>query len=173
MGWWPAIVCLALGVGFRDCAVIAASGPLALVAFYLRMDAKSPMDSTRAAIRCILAGAASLLAAVALLITVLAAAHGMWTPIHDTFLPGSGLLLASVGALVLVTMEWDFEAWRSRIPLAACAALVIGVVATLLARNFDWSPCALPVAVAGLMAIKGWRLLRDVAAGMLVTHLAR
>lgn len=170
LGGWPAIVCLALGVGLRDCAVIAASGPLALAAFYLHMDANSPMDAVRAAIRCMFAGAASLLAAVTLLITIFAAAQGMWTPIHDTFLPGTGLLLASVAAVVFVTTEWDFEAWRSQIPLAVCAALVVGAAATLAARNFDWSPCALPVAVAGLMTMNGWRLLRDVAAGMFGTY---
>lgn len=171
-GWWPAILCLAAGVAIRNCAVFAAAGPLALTTFYLRMDANAPMDALRVAIRCVLAGVVALVAAVALVIVVLAAVHGMWLPTHDRYHADIGLLLASVALLLFVLARGNVEAISAGIPAAAGMALLVGIVVVMVASGANWSLCALPLAVAGLMAMTGLRLLREVATGMLHGGLA-
>jgi hypothetical protein len=168
LGPWLAVASLGAGIARRDCALIAAAGPVALAAFYLRMDAEAPVDAFRAAIRCVLAGVSSLIAAVALLVVIALAIHGAWTPGHDHYFGGVAVLGASIGALVL-TMFGDEVAGASGVQLLALAASAfgIGLAFALATDRAEWSLCALPVATAALMGLAGWRLLGDVATGML------
>lgn len=76
MRWALSWATLAAGIALRDCVVIAAAGPLALWAFYSGMDDSAPLDAFRAAIRSAMAGASSILAAIALAIVALAAVFG-------------------------------------------------------------------------------------------------
>ncbi len=166
-GSWLAAASLVAGVARHDCALIAAAGPLALAAFYARMDADAPVDAFRAAVRCVVAGAGSLLAAVLLLAVVALAVQGLWVPAHDPYFAGVAVLVASAGALVrAMADERDAAAGRWLLPSAAAAggaalALVAAVEPT------GWATCALPLATAALMGLAGWRLLGEVSTGLL------
>lgn len=169
LAWGLPLATLAAGVFLRDCLVLAASGPLALCAFYLRMDADAPADPFRASIRCALAGIGSLLGAGALALATGAAILGYWQPSHGTALAGAGLLAASTGAYLAIA--WDEGAAAPRRGAGmAWATLVAAVVATVsVIPVSEWSWCALPLAIAALMAMSGWRLLREVATELLCT----
>ena len=166
---WVATVALAAtGIAWRDCVLIASSGPLALSAFYAGMDASAPMGGLRAAIRCALAGIASLLAAGVLGIVATAAIRGAWIPVHDHFIATTWLFALSIGTLVLTAGE-DRE---GRHPLRRWAIVVLssaaGGAALLAAHDYGGSLCSASLAVAVLMAGMGWRLLREVASELLV-----
>jgi len=166
-GPWLAAASLGAGIARRDCALIAAAGPLALAAFYGRMDADAPVDAFRAAVRCIVAGAGSLFAAVLLLAAVALAVQGLWLPAHDPHFVGAAVLVASIGALVRVMAdEHDAGAGGRLLPLAAAAGgavLALGVAG----EPSGWATCALPIATAVLMGLAGWRLLAEVSTGLL------
>ena len=168
LGWWPAIGCLAAGIFLRDCVVIAAAGPLALCAFYAGMDRDAPVDAFRAAMRCAVAGITSILAAVALAIAVLAAVHGIWQPSHDWLFGGAGLLAVSIATFGLRCRGEETAVPSVRQGIVGCMALVVGGAVAAIAWNLEWSACALPLATAMLMALTGWRLLREVASEFLL-----
>ena len=166
-GPWLAVASLGAGIARRDCALIAAAGPLALAAFYGRMDADAPVDAFRAAVRCIVAGAGSLLAAALLLAAVALAVQGLWLPAHDPYFMGAAVLVASVGGLVRVMAdEHDAGAGGWLLPLAATAG---GAALALVAAGepSGWATCALPIATAALMGLAGWRLLGEVSTGLI------
>jgi hypothetical protein len=158
---------LAAGIALRDCVIIAAAAPLALRAFYIGMDANAPMDAFRAAIRGALAGVASLVVAGVLALMTLAAIHGIWQPAHDRFFAGPLFLGASILAFALSTREEGAVARPLPPWLIASAALTAGIAGSLAGRGLRWDLCALPLATALLMALAGWRLLREVASGLL------
>lgn len=168
LGWWPAMACLAAGIALRDCVVMAAAGPLGLWAFYAGMDRSAPVDAFRAASRCALAGMASILAAIVLGIAVLAAVHGLWQPSHERLFAGAGVLAVSIVTLGLRFRGEDKAApcWRQAV--VAGVALAAGGAVAAIAWNLEWSACALPLATAVLMALAGWRLLREVASELLL-----
>lgn len=166
---WLAAVALAVtGIAWRDCVVIAAAGPLSLAAFHAGMDASAPMEGFRAAIRCALAGIASLLVASVLGIVATAAIWGTWSPMHDHFIASTWLFALSIGTLVLTAGE-DREVRR---PLLRWAMVILSTsvsgAALLAAHDYGGSLCAASLAVAVLMAGMGWRLLREVAPELLV-----
>lgn len=166
-GPWLAAASLGAGIARHDCALIAATGPLALAAFYGRMDTEVPVDAFRAAVRCIMAGAGSLLAAVLLLAVVALAVRGLWLPAHDPYFGSAAVLVMSVGVLVRVMAhESDAAAGRWLLPLAAAAG---GAALALVAAGepSGWATCALPIATAALMGLAGWRLLGEVGTGLL------
>lgn len=167
LGPWLAAASLGAGVARRDCALIAAAGPVALAAFYLRMDAEAPVDAFRAAVRCAVAGAASLLVAASLLAAVAFAIHGVWIPDHGRHLGGVAVLAVSVGALVLTMTDEGPGAMGTWFPALAAGAFGVGLAFALATDRAEWSLCALPVATAALMGLAGWRLLGDVATGLL------
>jgi len=166
-GPWLAAASLGAGIARRDCALIAAAGPIALAAFYGRMDADAPVDAFRAAVRCIAAGAGSLAAAMILAAGVVLAVQGLWLPAHDPYLAGAVVLAAAVGVLVRVMAdEQDAAAGRWLLPSAATAGGgALALVAAV--EPSGWAACALPLATAALMGLAGWRLLADVSTGLL------
>jgi hypothetical protein len=164
---------LVAGIALRDCAAIAAAGPLALCTFYFGMAANAPMDAFRVAIRTALAGIASLFAAAAIAVMALAATHGIWQPAHDWQSAGVWLLAASIAAFALSFHEEDIAARLGPPWLIASAILAAGTAAAILAPGFQLSLCALPLATSVLMALMGWRLLREVAPGILQSGLER
>ena len=168
LGWWPALICLAAGISLRDCVVIAAAGPLGLCAFYAGMDRSAPVDAFRASMRCARAGIVSMLAAIALAIAVLAAVHGLWQPSHEQLFAGAGVLAISTVTFVLHFREEGPDAPCVRPWVAGCMTLAAGSAAAAIAWNLEWSACALPLATAMLMALAGWRLLREVASEFLL-----
>lgn len=161
------MVTLAAGIALGDCVIIAAAAPLALRRFYVGMDANAPMDALRAAIRSALAGVASLVVAGVLALMSIAAIHGIWQPTHDRFFAGPLLLVASILAFALSNREEGAAASPLSPWLIASAALTAGIAGTLAAQGVRWDLCALPLATALLMALAGWRLLREVASGFL------
>ena len=167
MKWGLPLAALTAGISLRDCLVLSAARPLALGAFYLGMDADSPGDAFRASIRSALAGIGAMLAAAALALATVAAILGYWQPSHGPILAGAGLLAVSAGAFLAISAGEG--PWRPR-PAVWMSALLAG--AALIASGppsvfSEWSVCALPIATSALMAIAGWRLLREVATGLL------
>lgn len=168
LGWWPALICLAAGISLRDCVVIAAAGPLSLCAFYSGMDTSAPVDAFRAAMRCAMAGITAILAAIGLAIAVLAAVHGVWQPSHERLFASAGALAVAIAVFALhLRGEGPAEPGVRRW-VAGCVALAAGGAAAAIAWNLEWSACALPLATAMLMALAGWRLLREVASEFLL-----
>lgn len=165
--WVPPLATLAAGIAMRDCVLVAAAGPLALYAFLAGMDEDAPMDAFRAAIRSAVAGSASILAAIALAAMALAAVHGFWQPVHEWPLADAGLLAISLATFVLYALGDEAALLSVRQWIVRWAALAAGVVAAASARDAEWSACALPLAIATLMALAGWRLLREVASEFL------
>jgi len=165
--WALPLVTLAAGIALRDCVIAAAAGPLALYAFLAGMDEDTPMDAFRAAIRSAVAGSVSILAAIALAVMVLAAAHGYWQPVHEWPLADAGLLAISLAIFVLYALGEEATSLSVRQWIVRSAALAAGAVAVASAWNAEWSACALPLAIAALMALAGWRLLREVASEFL------
>ncbi len=165
--WALPLAILATGIAMRDCVIIAAAGPLALYAFLAGMNEEAPMDAFRAAIRSALAGVASILAAIALAVMVLAAVHGYWQPIHEWLYADVGLLAISYATFVLYARGEGYATLSGRQWMVRCAALAAGAAVAASAWNTEWSACALPLATATLMALAGWRLLREVASEFL------
>lgn len=165
--WTLPLATLAAGIAMRDCVIIAAAGPLGLYAFLASMEEEAPMDAFRAAIRSALAGVASILAAIALAVMALAAIYGFWQPIHEWLFADVGLLTVSFAIFVLYARDEGDAAPSGRQWMVRGAALAAGVALAASARNADWSACALPLATAALMALAGWRLLREVASEFL------
>ncbi len=165
--WALPLATLAAGIALHDCVVVAAAGPLALYAFLAGMDEVAPMDAFRAAMRSALAGMASLLAAIALAVMTLAAIHGFWQPIHEWLYADVGLLAISCATFVLYARGEGAAALSGRQWMVRGAALAAGAAVAASAWNAEWSACALPLATATLMALAGWRLLREVASEFL------
>lgn len=165
----------AAGVALRDCLFLSASGPLALGAFYLGMDARAAADGLRTGARCALAGMASLAAAVALVAAVLAALHGAWNPEHDHYYAGAWLLAGAVIAFLALSRADApvVPEGMSRASATAIAALAVAAAAFAVVAGLPWSLCALPVATAALMAMAGWRLIAEVAPAMLAVAYRR
>ena len=165
--WALPLAILATGIAMRDCVIIAAAGPLALYAFLAGMDEEAPMDAFRAAIRSALAGVASILAAIVLAVVALAAIHGFWQPIHEWLFADVWLLAISCATFVLYARDEGEATLSVRQWMVRGAALAAGGALVASAWNADWSACALPLATATLMALAGWRLLREVASEFL------
>lgn len=166
--WAVPAAAAAAGVVLRDCLFLAAAGPLALGAFYLSMDARPPTNALRGAVRCALAGLASLAGGVVLAAAVVAALNGAWNPAHDRFHAGAWLLAASVGAYLVLSAGGmrQFAASVLRESALGLAVLLAVLVALPFAAGIAWSVCALPIATAALMVAAGWRLLREVSPAM-------
>lgn len=165
--WALPLFALAAGIALRDCVIIAAAGPLALSAFLADMDDDAPLDAFRAAMRTALAGVAAILAAIALALMTLAAVHGFWQPIHEWPFADVGILTISFATFAVYAQGEGQATLSGRQWMVRCAALAAGGAVAASAWNLEWSACALPLATATLMALAGWRLLRDVASEFL------
>lgn len=165
--WVLPLAILAAGIAMRDCVIIAAAGPLALYAFLAGMDEEAPMDAFRAAVRSALAGVASILAAIVLAVMVLAAVHGFWRPAHEWLMADITLLTVSFATFALYARSEGHATLSFRQWMVRGAAIAAGVAVAASAWNADWSACAFPLATATLMALAGWRLLREVASEFL------
>ncbi len=167
--WVVPVAAVAAGIALRDCLFLAAAGPLALGAFYLGMDARPPANALRGAVRCALAGLASIAGGAALIAAIVAALNGAWNPAHDRFHAGAWLLAASVGAYLVLSAGGMRQLAASAFRWSAFGlAVLLAVLAVIpLAAGLAWSVCALPIATAALMVAAGWRLLREVSPAML------
>lgn len=166
--WAVPAATAAAGVALRDCLFLSASGPLALVAFYLGMDARPAGDGLRVGVRCALAGLASVGAAVALVVAVVAALHGAWSPEHDRHYAGAWLL-AGAAAVCLAFVHDGRPALEDPSRELALVAVPSVIAVSAIAAELPWSLCAAPIATAALMALAGWRLLADAAPSLLST----
>lgn len=171
--WVSAIGTAAAGIVLKDCLVIAAAGPLALWAFYATMNAQAPTDAFRAAVRTASAGAVSLLAGMTLALATFAAIHGVWQPAHDEFLAGAMVLAASIVGFAAIADNESPSARSVFFWLAACVAFVSIFALVVVTLGNAWSLCALPLATAALLVLVGWRLLSEVATGILEAGLRR
>lgn len=151
----PALV-FAAGIARFDLALASGAALLAMRAFGASMSRQAPWDAWRAAIRCASAGLGALLLAVLVLLALLLALRGWWTP--GTTSPTSAAvlvlgwaLIAAAGGRAHAAAEWAI--------VAAMGVLAAGVAWT----GWQAPAAALHAAVAlcGLvLAARGWRLLR-------------
>lgn len=163
MRWALPWAILVAGIVLRDCVVIAAAGPLALWAFYSGMDNSAPMDAFRAAIRSAIAGVASILAAIVLIIIAMAAVLGLWQPNHEWLNASTGVLAVSLAAFVQLHRGEGANALSAPPWMKAWVALAAGGVLAAVVWVPGWGACTLPVTTATMMALAGWHLLREVA----------
>ena len=162
---WAAVATLAAGLALRNCVLIAASALVALQAFRAHMDANSPWQGWRAALRCALAGLVGLFGAGALLAMVGGAWMGWWEPRSDQ--PMLGLLVLALAAFAGWTLHPRDEGERYRV--ANAFAMLAGGIALLFA-SLGWSasPCVFAFVTAMAVGWMGWTLLRSVAGELLM-----
>lgn len=151
----------------RQCALLSAAGPLGMAAFYVTMDVKAPQDGFRAGVRCAVAGIVSMVTALALAAVAVAAVIGAWHPDHDRAMSAIALVAGAAAFLAMATGSGEPRMEAGQYAWFASAALALGFVAAWLYEASDWSQCGLLVASAAFMAGTGWRLLGDVASGLL------
>ena len=153
--WLPAVVSFAAGVLLHDCVLLASSALLAMKGFHDRMDRDTPQRPLSAVLRCVRAGLASALLAVALSLMLVAGFMDWWQPANNQPLLAGGLLVvlvaaSRVGSLVITAAE---------------SALIVVAAAALLstALGYPLASCAFAATAALYLAWQGWLLMRHVA----------
>ena len=160
--WLVAAAVLASGVVWRDSVLIACSTLFALQAFELHMDAGSPWQAWRAALRCWVMGLASLLCGLALWTIVGAARLDWWTPANDR--PDDVLLILSTAAAICLLVRGETR--RLGFRLFADLLVPAAVVVTLAASSSGWEDAPFLFAIFVGLAItqSGWRRLHAAGA---------
>jgi hypothetical protein len=159
--WLPAVAAVSAGLAWRDCVLLAGAGLLAVFAFRQGMQRHAPWQGWRAALRCITAGLAMMLAALGLVLNVVGVAAGWWQPGGMHTDSGGLLLLAIASLLVLFRLEHpqgDGQ-WRAgaRASLAAAAAWIAAD------HGLPYASCAFAAGAALWLVWEGWRLSHDLA----------
>lgn len=156
--WLPALVALAVGVPLHDCVLLASSAVLAMKGFHDRMDHDAPQRPLSAVLRCLRAGLASTLLAVALVAMLVAGFLDWWHPANDQPVLAGGLLLLLVAA----------SRRASTAVSATDVALMLLAAASLLstALGYPLAACAFAAATALYLAWQGWLLMRHVASDL-------
>jgi hypothetical protein len=156
---------LAAGAAWQDCIPIALAAAAAHRLFLWRMDRGAPWEGWRAALRCVVAGAAGLAAAVVLAGFVAGGLLGAWPMRHDHTLAMVGL--AALGALGLSAAQPDARRRRAE---ALFWTLLLGSAALAQVAGEAglgiW-PCLYTLAVAAGLAHAGWGLAHGQARRLL------
>lgn len=166
-GWGAAgaIGLAALGLGWRDCLLIAASAVLVQRLFIARLDAAAPWDGWRAALHCIEAGLVGLALAAGVGALGTTALLGLWHPAHPHPLLAAALMLAAgVGPMAL-------QPARPRLGREAglwgtIVAMVL-LVTWLEGQGVPAAPCVFVLGLAALLAHSSWRLAHDTASALM------
>lgn len=159
--WLLAGGTLVLGFAWRDCVLVAGSAMLALDGFYEDMDAGTPWEGWRAAIRCSIAGVASIVLAIAVASFVAGTVAGWWSPVAGH---ADGALAAVLG-LAAVTAWLKSDRAFTRRGLALAVLAVLGAAAALVASRVGvrYAACVFASVTAAAVAWIGWHLTHDVA----------
>ena len=156
---------LAAGAAWQDCIPLAIAAAAAHRLFLWRMDRGAPWEGWRAALHCVVAGTAGLLAAVLLAVFVAGGLFGLWPMRHDHTLAMVGT--AALGALGLSAAQPDARRRRAE---ALFWTLLLGSAALALAAGEAglgvW-PCLYTLAVAAGLAHAGWGLAHGQARRLL------
>lgn len=156
--WLPALVALAVGVPLHDCVLLASSAVLAMKGFHDRMDHDAPQRPLSAVLRCLRAGLASTLLAVALIAMLVAGFLDWWHPANDQPVLAAGLLLLLVAMSRLAGIA---------ISAAETVLLVVAAAALLsTALGYPLASCAFAATVAIFLVWQGWLLMRHVASDL-------
>lgn len=160
--WLVAATVLATGVFWRDSVLIACSALFALHAFELDMDAGAPWQAWRAALRCGVMGAASLLCGLILWVIVGAVRLDWWTPANDR--PDDVLLTLAIAAAICLLVR--SQTHRLDFRLFADLVVPTAVVLTLATSTSGWeeAPFLFAVLVALAVTHVGWRRLQGAGA---------
>ena len=156
--WLPALVAVAVGVPLHDCVLLASSAVLAMKGFRDRMDHDAPQRPLSAVLRCLRAGLASTLLAVALVAMLVAGFLDWWHPANDQPVLAGGLLLLLVAA----------SRRAGKAVSSTDVALLLLAAATLLSTGLGYplAACAFAAATALYLLWQGWLLMRHVASDL-------
>lgn len=163
--WLPAAAAMAAGLAWRDCVLLAGAGLLAVFAFRQGMQRHAPWQGWRAALRCITAGVAMLLAALGLVLNVVGVVVGWWPPggVHKD---SAGWLLLAIAALLVLfrleRLQGDGQ-WRAG-ATATFAAAAAWVAAD---HGLPFAACLFAAGTALWLVWEGWRLSHDLAAALM------
>jgi hypothetical protein len=158
--WLPALLALGIGVGLRDCLLLAASAWFSAAGFRRRMDQDAPFNPLAAALRCISGGIGALLASAALMAMLAAAWLDWWQPANDS--PGTvAAVLLALFALMRAGPALPAERLSPlRADVFAPYLVLAAGLATLAAQaqGVQLICCAAATAVAIHLARVGWHL---------------
>ena len=156
--WVTAAAVLAAGLASRNCVLIAMTLVFSIHAFYTDMDKAGPWEGWRAAVRCWLAGAIGLIAALALAAMVMAAILDWWTPINDApLLSLTVLLVAGASSGIASGSGPDC----SKMNLLLVISVLLAAIATVAKLNgVGLAPCLFAALVSIVTGRIGWRLAR-------------
>lgn len=162
--WLPAVAAVAAGLAWRDCVMLAGAGLLAVLAFRQGMQRHAPWQGWRAALHCITAGLAMMLAALGLALYVVGVVAGWWRSGEHT--DSAGLLLLAIAALlVLFTLERTQGGgqWRA----GATASLAAAAAWVAADHGLPYAACVFAAGVALWLVRDGWSLAHGLAAELM------
>jgi hypothetical protein len=161
MPWSGALLALLFGIAARDCILLASAAMLAIYLARTQAESREPTDLVRGAIQCWVVGAASLLAALALVAMIAGLRAGLW---DGNGLPTSAMLtvlavsVLATGATVIRSVLASGR-WAEAAGFVVVGAAVVG--AALAARSLDANgPCLFALVIAAIAARSGWTLAR-------------
>ena len=156
--WVTAAAVLGIGIAARDCVLIAMGPVFGLYAFNAGMELGAPWQGWRAAIRCWLVGTLGLIAAVALMVMVVGALVGWWTPANDQPARSLSVLLIATAACWIAHGRMLGSGQMQSLFLALVAAAALAIAAK--AHDLRLAPCVFAVLVSIFTAVLAWRLAR-------------
>jgi hypothetical protein len=161
--WLPALLALVSGFVMRDCVLLASSGLLGLAGFQRRMDQDRPQHPLSAALRCLRAGLAAMLAAATLALAVIGAWLDWWQPANDSPAVAAVLLLAFSAATRGRPTVASHGAGPANSGAPVGTLLLLAGVSALAfeAYGVPLVCCAVAVAAAAFLAWRGWLLSHD------------
>ena len=156
--WVTAAAVLGIGIAARDCVLIAMSPVFGLYAFNAGMESGAPWQGWRAAIRCWLVGALGLIAASALMVMVVGALVGWWTPANDQPARSLSVLLIATAACWIAHGRMLGSEYMQSLFLAPVVGAALAIVAN--AHELKLAPCVFAVLISIFTAALAWRLAR-------------
>jgi hypothetical protein len=162
--WLPAVATVSAGLAWRDCVLLSGAGVLAFFAFRHGMQRHAPWHGWRAALRCITAGLAMMLAALGLALYVVGVVAGWW--LSGAHTDGAGVLLLAIAALLVVFRlehpQGDGQ-WRA----AATASLAAAAAWVAADHGLPYAACAFAAGAALWLVWEGWRLSHGLSAELM------
>lgn len=160
------LILLAIGMVLRNCVFLGAAALLGISAFYRHMDSFKPGQPIRAALRCISAGAASIVTTIIVGLVLLTGAFGFWPPVDTVALVAGGVvgtITMVIRAALSVSRSPDFELVPMEILVLAAAMLTLG----LAAHGIGWIACFYAGAAFAVAGMVGWHLAGETASALL------
>jgi len=157
--WGGVAIALFSGIAARDCILLASGAMLAICTARTQTESREAIDLVRSAIECWVVGAASLLAALAVIAMIVGLRAGLWD--GNSLSPPVMLMVLAVSVLatgattvrsLLASHRW-FE---------VASFVIVGVAIMSVAFFARWlgtdGPCLFALAIAAIAARSGWAL---------------